>query len=80
MKRSSTLLVLGLGGQRELLGYEFDQLGLVEEDRLVEGRGSVLVAGQGESLGRHQLLDHGNDTSRGGVVQDADGVLENNLI
>ena len=77
VERSTTLLVLCLCGQWELLGYEFDELGLVEEDRLVEGRGPVLVPGQGKPLGGHQLLDNGNNPSRGGIVQDTDGVLGN---
>ena len=77
VERSTTLLVLRLCGQWELLGYEFDELGLVEEDRLVEGRGPVLVPGQGQPLGGHQLLDNGNNPSRGGIVQDTDGVLGN---
>ena len=42
----------------------------------MKGRGPVLIAGEGEPLRGHQLLDHGHDAGGGRVVQDADSVLE----
>ena len=42
----------------------------------MKGRGPVLIAGEGEPLRGHQLLDHGHDAGGGRVVQDADCVLE----
>ncbi len=59
-----TCLVLSSGGDSVLLGYKFDDLWLVEEYGLVEGRGSVGVSGQRQALGGQQLLHH-RDHARG---------------
>ena len=42
----------------------------------MEGRGPVLVPGEGEPLRGHQLLHHRHDPGGGRVVQDADRVLK----
>ena len=41
----------------------------------MERSGSVLVPGQRQSLGGHQLLHHRHDPCSRGVVEDADRVL-----
>ena len=61
--------------EREFLGDELDQFRLVEEDGLVQRSSSVLIPGQRQSLGGHQLLDHRHDPCRRGVVEDTDRVL-----
>ena len=65
-----------LCSERKLLRDELDELGLVEEHRLVERCGPVLVPGEGEPLRGHKLLDHRHDAGGGRVVQDTDCVLE----
>ena len=41
----------------------------------MQGCSTILVPGESQALRGHELLHHGDDASRGGVVEDADGVL-----
>ncbi len=75
VQRRPSLLVLCAGGDAVLLGDDLDDLGLVEEDCLVQRGGAVLVAAQGEALGSQQLLNHRDHARRHSIVQDGDGVL-----
>ena len=47
-----------------------------ERAYLMKGRGSVLVPGEGQALAGEELRHHGHNAGGGGIVQDADRVLQ----